>query len=712
MLQVQLSRLLAQRCSLDKQSVSSPWSLCSIISLTMSLSAVASHPRIDPSHEPVQNQLCLLCSDMVANSELLDVAAQNRPLEHLASEEWPFYPNEDQFLASVRQNCHLCSLIWLHRFPLPVNLAEPAVQIRGSTTICIGTNKYGDLNITLSADSLDDKRPLQPITIPRDRDLRTWHNLQGPWRSQSTASESTLRLACSWLQSCQTQHKLCSSQGIFPQGYPRRLLRLSSTNTRPRVNLHEVPDPASDLRYLTLSHCWGTSLPLKLTRDMYDAFIKDIPIEDLPFPFKNAIDITQRLGYEYLWIDALCIVQDDPLDWENEAPRMGTIYGNSVCTIAALSSKGSNGGCYASRMPLAHLPCRITTKSGSLSSLHSAMSEVIKRHMQPINVGVAVSPPLHRRAWVVQERALSARTIYFSQVGIYWECCCAALFETDGEDMPESPNDMDLKYGMGQILRQSIPANAAGKEITSDIISQISTSTLGATFQVLGANWHSQWWQMIERYTRCGITRQSDRWPAVSGMGEVLKFVADSQIIAGLWQSRTLKELLWSCTDTDALQPVRFDKKTPTWSWLSISSPVRLNGTIFRLPEVNFVAKLLHFDRENPLCIHLEAPLLACPITKIPNGSAFSRIANENLSEGLVREIQEGRWWPDTQPDEADLKHAWLLQITRENIVRGLVIRQMATDSSCWYRLGSFAITIYEDVDGSEIGNMSAISLV
>lgn len=134
------------------------------------------------------------------------------------------------------------------------------------------------------------------------------------------------------------------------------------------------------------------------------------------------------------------------------------------------------------------------------------MSGVIKQYMQPTSVGIGVSPPLHRRAWVVQERALSARTIYFSQVGVYWECCCAALFETDGEAMPLSLGDMSFKYGLGHIWRRSSPLNVAQTNSTNKLIGQIYTSTLGPVFQVVGADWYSQWWQMVEPYTRCGIT--------------------------------------------------------------------------------------------------------------------------------------------------------------------------------------------------------------
>lgn len=228
----------------------------------------------------------------------------------------------------------------------------------------ISVNRYDELEICIDPTSSTDTRPLHPITILRDRDMKAWHVSNGPWLSLLTASESTLGLARSWLQTCQEHHSLCSSQSVFPQGYPRRLLRLTSNNEKPKVCLSEVSGSMLDIRYLTLSHCWGTSLPLRLTLENYKSFLVGIPFEQLPMTFKDAIDITPRLGFHYLCIDALCIKQNDSRDWEAEAPRMVTIHGNNFCTIAATSSKGSGGGYYASRRPLAHTPCKISTKSG------------------------------------------------------------------------------------------------------------------------------------------------------------------------------------------------------------------------------------------------------------------------------------------------------------------------------------------------------------
>jgi hypothetical protein len=70
-----------------------------------------------------------------------------------------------------------------------------------------------------------------------------------------------------------------------------------------------------------------------------------ISINDLSRTFQDAVRITRELGERYLWIDSLCIIQDDEDDWAREAALMAEVYRNSYCTLTGLSSKDSTEGC-------------------------------------------------------------------------------------------------------------------------------------------------------------------------------------------------------------------------------------------------------------------------------------------------------------------------------------------------------------------------------
>src|SRR5271170_8055968 len=87
-------------------------------------------------------------------------------------------------------------------------------------------------------------------------------------------------------------------------------------------------------------------MPLKSTRDTLKAHFAGIPWSSLPETFQDAITITRKLGIQYLWIDALCIVQDDLSDWEIESSKMASIYSHSFLTIAASHGRDSRSGCF------------------------------------------------------------------------------------------------------------------------------------------------------------------------------------------------------------------------------------------------------------------------------------------------------------------------------------------------------------------------------
>ena len=82
------------------------------------------------------------------------------------------------------------------------------------------------------------------------------------------------------------------------------------------------------------------------TRSNIDRFRRDIPLESFPLTFRHAIEVTRSLGVRYLWIDSLCIVQDDVGDWEEEAGRMGYIYDNSYATIFAERAAHCHAGLF------------------------------------------------------------------------------------------------------------------------------------------------------------------------------------------------------------------------------------------------------------------------------------------------------------------------------------------------------------------------------
>jgi hypothetical protein len=105
--------------------------------------------------------------------------------------------------------------------------------------------------------------------------------------------------------------------------------------------------------YIALSHCWGLAHILTTTTETLAARMEGIPPSVLPLTFQHAVQITRALNFRYLWIDSICIIQNDELDWQRESANMCNIYKNSAVTIAADAASDSTKGCFCETNVLA-----------------------------------------------------------------------------------------------------------------------------------------------------------------------------------------------------------------------------------------------------------------------------------------------------------------------------------------------------------------------
>ncbi|KAK5122330.1 hypothetical protein LTR85_004241 [Meristemomyces frigidus] len=115
---------------------------------------------------------------------------------------------------------------------------------------------------------------------------------------------------------------------------PTRLIFIDGAGEYTKLRLTEAY--GSDAPYVSLSYCWGGADQFKTTRESHAQRLNGFRLEHLPKTYRDAVFICQELNIEYLWIDALCIIQDDQSDWEQEVPRMGGIYGNAYLVVAVI----------------------------------------------------------------------------------------------------------------------------------------------------------------------------------------------------------------------------------------------------------------------------------------------------------------------------------------------------------------------------------------
>jgi hypothetical protein len=184
--------------------------------------------------------------------------------------------------------------------------------------------------------------------------------------------------------------------------------------------LVEIAD--SNGKYVALSYCWGnvSDSLMELTTSTIEGFKKEIPLDNMPKTIKDAMAVTKRLGFRYLWVDRLCILQDNKADWETEAQRMGRIYECAVCTIAAVGAKDSEEGCFLPRKEEKALALTFETVTLLLSYLGYHMDNGLEGTAQ--SAFEMWSSTWATRAWVFHKRLFSRRMILYGKTQNFWEC--------------------------------------------------------------------------------------------------------------------------------------------------------------------------------------------------------------------------------------------------------------------------------------------------
>lgn len=247
----------------------------------------------------------------------------------------------------------------------------------------------------------------EPLNIPAEEPQTTLSNLPS---STSPLRSALLR---AWLDVCNELHP-CRRQ---PQGsFPTRLLGLSNSDSLKLVSGQEV----SSQPYIALSHCWGElapgEIPWYCTTDDNISSREEgsqFRVSDLPLTFRDAIEVSQGLGIHYLWVDSLCIIQGSKEDWTKESKRMEDVYAGAYCTIAATSAANSHEGFLRRDMESDH----VYVHNKDNPSQQAYIRTKTTNFSQEIE-----SAPLNQRAWVLQERLLSCRTIHFGSREMYFEC--------------------------------------------------------------------------------------------------------------------------------------------------------------------------------------------------------------------------------------------------------------------------------------------------
>ncbi|KAI0411895.1 hypothetical protein F5X98DRAFT_383183 [Xylaria grammica] len=411
-------------------------------------------------------------------------------------------------LESSSQDCHLCGILYSalksHRY-------ESQAEI----------SLYQDGSIV----GIKDGPNLLSVYVEPDRRIRQGTQLGLP-RLPDAGSQEQFLLLKEWIKVCDTTHSSCcrpndeANNGSSSFSMPTRLLKLGNP-----IRLVESGNLPEAGRLCTF-------------KNNIAQLTQGIEFNDLPKTFQDAIQVTGGIGIEYLWIDSLCIIQGDREDWGRESSLMEGVFSSAYCTIAASSSKSSAEGFLNVRQPRL---C-VQLETASMGKLYVCQN--IDNFHRDVGLG-----ELNSRGWVMQERVLSRRSIFYTSTQVYWECGAGVHCET----LARLKNAKAALVGDARFPNSALEYYRDGRQILIQ--------------------------DLYEGYSRLAFTDYWDRPVAILGLQERLARALGTRGAYGVFAEYFARLLLWKrCNDGPMKRLSQLPESkwllgahhdAPTWSWFS-----------------------------------------------------------------------------------------------------------------------------------------------
>ncbi|KPA38577.1 heterokaryon incompatibility protein [Fusarium langsethiae] len=467
----------------------------------------------------IPESYCVLCKDVITRLNL----SQSSELRHA--------PTLQELESTARDGCPFCGLL--------LDAVDKSTSRKGNKGDASSDNDFDDDAIMLRVYNRYDGGRLQvrhgdklsslKISLLEEEFLNYSPGLSER-QTGGTGSSRALSLCKIWLRRCRESHIDCrrlhdSTDPILPT---RVLDVTGGTLDDPKVKLIETSRMKRGT-YCALSYCWGKSRCVTTTKANFVNHKHDIPVATLPRTIRDAVLATRGLEIDYLWVDSLCIVQDDTDDWSSEAVIMGDVYANATLTISTLSGTDCDDGLFTPHsfrqpyvLPFPIPPTPDRTKDARW--VVPAVQPPVKEN----NYGVLQLPlrgPIHSRGWTFQEQMLSTRILWFGQGHVQWECLSKFAADSSPDSMghykyPSYNSDephrtrrmkehlqrpFKIKATLSQSEQQD---NATGRGISSEEDDPVDAYT--------------EWETLVAEYTTRNLTRESDRIPAILGLANVM----------------------------------------------------------------------------------------------------------------------------------------------------------------------------------------------
>ncbi|KAH8586945.1 heterokaryon incompatibility protein-domain-containing protein [Bisporella sp. PMI_857] len=506
------------------------------------------------------------------------------------------YPHHDSLASAIRSaalGCELCRLLITPTSRSTSNgygafiqaedavpLAERRLYVRGE--VWTG-NKYS-CRLYVGKDTALD---FSVFCFPVDEAILGGNTGSRPLYGRHMADAISI-MPRQWMDKCMKTH---SCKALRPEKLPGRVIDLGpSSSSTPRL----LESKQRKGHWVVLSHCWGGVDTASTKKSNLMTRLAALPTGKLPKTFQDAIFISRELGFRYLWIDSLCIIQDSQEDWSKQSAQMGYIYKTAVVTLAVTMGEDSNSGILRPRdsctysLPL-HVESEMTGLQGTL---------YFRRDDDFGSRGII--GPLSRRGWTLQEKLLSPRILHFAERMIYWEC--RATFETETDS---SPRPMDGEISMYPCKYRPFSFINGNEDMF-------------------------RWCAIINNYLSRNLTFSKDTLPAISGIAREFAAKTRYEYCAGLWKQDMLRGLLWTARGParDGTARPHETYVAPSWSWASIRS----------CNEGRQIVVHHTFDGTMKTNRKHDAKVVSCDVAPLVPGDIYGQVISGTLViEGYVR---------------------------------------------------------------------------